>query len=131
MLGLSLLTLRLEQLPVAEPPPPDAFTVQVALAPPASTLKFTVAVLKVAEDPVLIAIGQAHGKTPGQVTLRWQVQQGVVTIPRTRNPARLAENFDLFDFALSDAEMARIYGLARPDGRIGDWLDPAFEWDAD
>ena len=86
---------------------------------------------KVADDPVLIEIGQAHGKTPGQVTLRWQVQQGVVTIPRTRNPARLAENFDLFDFALSDAEMARIYGLARPDGRIGNWLDPAFEWDVD
>ncbi len=86
---------------------------------------------KIADDPVLIEIGQAHGKTPGQVTLRWQVQQGVVTIPRTRNPARLAENFDIFDFALSDAEMARIFGLARPDGRIGDWLDPAFEWDVD
>ena len=86
---------------------------------------------KIADDPVLIEIGQAHGKTPGQVTLRWQVQQGVVTIPRTRNPARLAENFDIFDFALSDAEMARIFGLARPDGRIGNWLDPAFAWDVD
>jgi 2,5-diketo-D-gluconate reductase A len=86
---------------------------------------------KIADEPVLIEIGQAHGKTPGQVTLRWQVQQGVVTIPRTRNPARLAENFDIFDFALSDAEMARIFGLARPDGRIGNWLDPAFEWDVD
>jgi len=86
---------------------------------------------KVADDPVLVEIGQAHGKTPGQVTLRWQVQQGVVTIPRTRNPARLAENFDIFDFALSDAEMARIFGLAKPDGRLGDWLDPAFAWDAD
>jgi diketogulonate reductase-like aldo/keto reductase len=86
---------------------------------------------RVADDPVLIEIGQAHGKTPGQVTLRWQVQQGVVTIPRTRNPARLAENFDIFDFALSDTEMGRIFGLARPDGRLGDWLDPAFAWDAD
>jgi diketogulonate reductase-like aldo/keto reductase len=86
---------------------------------------------KIADDRVLIEIGQAHGKTPGQVTLRWQVQQGVVTIPRTRNPARLAENFDIFDFALSDAEMARIFGLARSDGRLGNWLDAAFEWDAD
>ena len=86
---------------------------------------------KVAGDPVLIEIGEAHGKTPGQVTLRWQVQQGVVTIPRTRNPARLAENFDIFDFALSDAEMARISALARPDGRLGDWLDKAFEWDVE
>jgi diketogulonate reductase-like aldo/keto reductase len=86
---------------------------------------------KVADDPVLAEIGEAHGKTPGQVTLRWQVQQGVATIPRTRNPARLAENFDIFDFALSDAEMTRIFALARPDGRLGNWLDPAFEWDVD
>jgi 2,5-diketo-D-gluconate reductase A len=86
---------------------------------------------KVADDPVLTEIGQAHGKTAGQVTLRWQVQQGVITIPRTRNPARLAENFDIFDFALSDAEMARIFALARPDGRLGDMLDKAFSWDVD
>ena len=86
---------------------------------------------RIADDPVLAEIGEAHDKTPGQVTLRWQVQQGVATIPRTRNPARLAENFDIFDFALSDAEMARIFALARPDGRLGDWLDPAFEWDVD
>jgi diketogulonate reductase-like aldo/keto reductase len=86
---------------------------------------------KVADDPVLIEIGEAHGKTPGQVTLRWQVQQGVVTIPRTRTPARLAENLDIFDFALSDGEMARIFALARPDGRLGKWLDKAFEWDVD
>lgn len=86
---------------------------------------------KVATDPVLVEIGEAHGKTPGQVTLRWQVQQGVATIPRTSNPARLAENFDIFDFALSDAEMARIFALARPDGRLGNWLDPAFAWDVD
>jgi diketogulonate reductase-like aldo/keto reductase len=86
---------------------------------------------KVADDPVLTEIGEAHGKTPGQVTLRWQVQQGVVTIPRTRNPTRLAENLDIFDFALSDAEMARIFALARPDGRLGNWLDKAFAWDVD
>jgi diketogulonate reductase-like aldo/keto reductase len=86
---------------------------------------------KIADDPVLIEIGEAHGKTPGQVTLRWQVQQGVVTIPRTKTPARLAENLAIFDFALSDAEMARIFALARPDGRLGNILDKAFEWDVD
>ncbi|MDG2528336.1 aldo/keto reductase [Caulobacter endophyticus] len=86
---------------------------------------------KVGDDPVLKAIGEKYGKTPGQVTLRWQVQQGVVTIPRTKNPARLAENFAIFDFALTDEEMAAVYGLARPDGRIGDWIDAAFRWDAD
>ncbi|MBO9706835.1 MAG: aldo/keto reductase [Caulobacter sp.] len=86
---------------------------------------------KVADEPVLIEIGQAHGKTPGQVTLRWQVQQGVVTIPKTSSEKRLAENLDIFDFALSDEEMARIHALARPDGRLGNWLDKAFAWDAE
>jgi diketogulonate reductase-like aldo/keto reductase len=86
---------------------------------------------KVAEDPVLIAIGQAHGKTPGQVTLRWLIQQGVIAIPRTKTPARVVENFDVLDFELSDVEMASIFGLARPDGRLGNWLDAAFSWDVD
>lgn len=86
---------------------------------------------KVADDAVLRAIGDKYGKTPGQVTLRWQVQQGVVTIPRTKNPARLAENFAIFDFALTDDEMAKVFALARPDGRLGDWLDAAFRWDAE
>lgn len=85
---------------------------------------------KVAQDPVLIEIGRVHGKTPGQVTLRWIIQQGVIAIPRTSNPARIAENFDVLDFALSDDEMTRIRALARPDGRLGDWLDAAYQWDA-
>jgi 2,5-diketo-D-gluconate reductase A len=67
---------------------------------------------------VLIAIGQAHGKTPGQVTLRWLIQQGVIAIPRTKTPARIAENFDILDFELSDAEMARIFAWR---GRMGGW----------
>ncbi len=46
-----------------------------------------------------------------------------------KNAAR--ESFDIFDFALSTDEMARIDGLARPDGRLGDWIDPAFKWDRD
>ena len=85
---------------------------------------------KVAQDPVLIDIGRAHGKTPGQVTLRWLIQQGVIAIPRTSNPKRIEENFDILDFSLSDAEMTEIHTLARPDGRIGDWLDKAYRWDA-
>jgi 2,5-diketo-D-gluconate reductase A len=86
---------------------------------------------KVAEDPVLIAIGEAHGKTPGQVTLRWLIQQGVIAIPRTKTPARIAENFDVLDFDLTDAEMAAVFALARPDGRMGNWLDAAYSWDVD
>jgi 2,5-diketo-D-gluconate reductase A len=86
---------------------------------------------KVADDPVLIGIGKTHGKTPGQVTLRWLIQQGVIAIPRTKTPARIAENFDILDFELSDADMAAIYALARPDGRLGNWLDEAYSWDVE
>lgn len=86
---------------------------------------------KIADDPVIGAVAKAHGKTPGQVTLRWLVQQdGVVAIPRTQNPGRAAENFDIFDFALTDDEMSKISALGSPQGRLGDWIDPAFKWDA-
>jgi diketogulonate reductase-like aldo/keto reductase len=82
-------------------------------------------------DPVLSEIGRMHGKTAGQVALRWLIQQeGVAAIPRTSSRERAAENLDIFDFALSPAEMARIHALARPDGRTIDELDPAFAWDA-
>ena len=83
----------------------------------------------VAGDPTLIEIGKAHGKTPGQVTLRWLIQQDVIAIPRTSKVQRAEENFDIFDFTLSSEEMDRIHALARPDGRLGDWIDPAFKWD--
>ncbi len=84
---------------------------------------------KVADDPTLREIAAAHGKTPGQVTLRWLIQQDVVAIPRTAKESRAAENFDIFDFELSAEEMDRIHALARPGGRLGDWIDPAFQWD--
>lgn len=86
---------------------------------------------KIADDPVIADIARAHGKTPGQITLRWLIQQDVVAIPRTSKESRARENFDIFDFALSDEEMLRLHALARPDGRIGDWLDKAFTWDQD
>ena len=86
---------------------------------------------KISDDATLKEIAVAHGKTPGQVTLRWILQQGVIAIPRTTKESRAAENFDIFDFELSAAEMARIHGLASPDGRLGDWLDADFTWDRD
>ena len=86
---------------------------------------------KIADDAVIGEIARAHGKSSGQVTLRWLVQQGVIAIPRTVRPERAAENFDIWDFRLSDEEMARIHALARPDGRLGDWLDKDFTWDQD
>ncbi|MET4684991.1 aldo/keto reductase [Brevundimonas faecalis] len=86
---------------------------------------------RIADDAVIGAIAKVHGKTNGQVVLRWIIQQGVIAIPRTARESRAAENFDIFDFELSADEMARIHALARPDGRIGDWLDEAFQWDQD
>jgi diketogulonate reductase-like aldo/keto reductase len=83
----------------------------------------------IADDATLIDIGRAHGKTPGQVTLRWLIQQNVIAIPRTSKVSRAEENFEIFDFRLSDEEMDRVHALARPDGRLGDWIDPAFKWD--
>ena len=84
---------------------------------------------KVVDDPTLGVIAKAHGKTAGQVTLRWLVQQDVIVIPRTTKEHRAQENFDIFDFELSAEETARIAALGSPEGRIGDWLDPAFSWD--
>lgn len=85
----------------------------------------------IAEDPIITDIARAHGKSNGQVTLRWLVQQGVIAIPRTTKVERAAQSFDIWDFALTDEEMARITALARPDGRLGDWLDKDFRWDQD
>jgi len=86
---------------------------------------------KVVGDATIREIAEAHGKTAGQVTLRWIVQQGIVAIPKTASEKRAAENLDIFDFELTADDMARIHALARPDGRLGDWLDAAFEWDQD
>ncbi len=69
-------------------------------------------------DPVLAEIAMARGRSIAQVALRWLMQQGVAAIPRSSNPQRIADNFKVFDFALSDAEMARISALKRPNGRI-------------
>jgi diketogulonate reductase-like aldo/keto reductase len=72
-------------------------------------------------NEVLERIGKAHGKSAAQTCLRWLVQQGIVVIPRTSKIERLEENFAIFDFELSDAEMREIAGLARSGGRIVDW----------
>jgi 2,5-diketo-D-gluconate reductase B len=72
-------------------------------------------------DETLATIGKAHGKTAAQVCLRWLVQQGVVAIPRTSKVERLSENIEVFDFTLSEDEMAAISALGRPDGRLTDY----------
>lgn len=82
------------------------------------------------EEAVITAAADAHGKTPGQIVLRWHVQQdGVVAIPRTTKKARLAENMGIFDFALSDDEMAAISALRGKAPRICDFAFSP-QWDA-
>jgi 2,5-diketo-D-gluconate reductase B len=84
---------------------------------------------KVPGNEALARIGKAHGKSPSQVALRSLVQQGIIPIPRTANPDHLKSNLAVFDFTLSDAEMADIDSLKRPDGRV---VNPphAPVWDA-
>ena len=84
---------------------------------------------KVPGNTVLERIGQAHGKSSSQIALRYLVQKGVVPVPRSANPDHLAANLAIFDFALSDAEMAEIGKLAKPDGRV---VNPphAPKWDS-
>jgi diketogulonate reductase-like aldo/keto reductase len=65
----------------------------------------------VMRDPAIAAVAQAHGKTPAQVMLRWHLQQGRSAIPKSTNPARIAENFDVFDFELAPEQMAAIDAL--------------------
>jgi len=62
-------------------------------------------------NPVLSGIAQRYGKSVGQVVLRWAVQRGVAQIPKSVRPERMAENLDVFDFALTDAEMASVADL--------------------
>ncbi|HXR45700.1 MAG TPA: aldo/keto reductase [Pseudolysinimonas sp.] len=59
-------------------------------------------------SPVLAAIGDKHGRSAAQVALRWHVQNGLVVIPKSGDPARMAENLAIFDFALDDDDLARI-----------------------
>jgi diketogulonate reductase-like aldo/keto reductase len=65
----------------------------------------------VMEDPTIAAIARRHGKSPAQVMLRWHLQQGRSAIPKSTNPARIAENFDVFDFELSADELAGVDAL--------------------
>jgi 2,5-diketo-D-gluconate reductase B len=69
-------------------------------------------------DPVLAQIAGEHGRTVAQVALRWSLQQNVAPIPFSSKPQRIAENFMVFDFALSADDIARIGALKRANGRI-------------
>jgi diketogulonate reductase-like aldo/keto reductase len=65
----------------------------------------------VLQDPTIAAVAAQHGKTAAQVMLRWQLQRGRSAIPKSTNPGRIAENFDVFDFALTSEQVSRIDAL--------------------
>ena len=67
----------------------------------------------VLDDPVITELAEAHGKTPAQVVLRWHVQLGNVVFPKSMTPERIEQNIDVFDFELSEDEMARFEPLDR------------------
>ncbi len=67
----------------------------------------------VLDDPVITAMAEEHGKTPGQIVLRWHLQLGNVVIPKSVTPERIEQNFDLFDFALTPEQMEAIEALDR------------------
>ncbi|HEV3045763.1 MAG TPA: aldo/keto reductase [Solirubrobacteraceae bacterium] len=67
----------------------------------------------VLDDPTIVRIAAEHGRTPGQVVIRWHLQLGNVVIPKSVTPARILENIDVFGFELSDEDMRAIAGLDR------------------
>ena len=74
----------------------------------------------VLKDPTITQIAEKVGKTPAQVVLRWHIQRGDIVFPKSVNPSRMKENFDLFDFELDAGDMEDITGLDRgEDGRTG------------
>lgn len=82
------------------------------------------------QDPVIAEIARAHDRTVAQIALRWIVQQGnIAPLPRSSNPERIAQNLQVFNFALTDDEMRRLHALTRPDGRIANPQGRAPAWD--
>src|SRR5581483_3519090 len=67
----------------------------------------------VLDDPVVTEIAESSGRSPAQVVLRWHIQRGNIVFPKSVTPERIKENFELFDFKLSDEDMGRIEGLDR------------------
>jgi len=75
---------------------------------------------KVLDDPAVVEVAEAVGRTPAQAVLRWHVQRGDIVFPKSTTPSRMQENFALFDFELTDAQMTALSALDRgEDGRTG------------
>ena len=82
---------------------------------------------EILKDPVIVEIAGKHGISPAQVVLAWHLAKGIVAIPKSVTPARIAENFAAANVTLDTADIAAIDGLTRADGRIGpDPQNPEF-----
>lgn len=71
-------------------------------------------------EPVVTRLAQAYGRTPGQIVLRWHIELGLVTIPKSGNPDRIRTNIDIFDFALEPEEVAAISSLDKGETEAAD-----------
>src|SRR6476469_5239546 len=80
----------------------------------------------VLDDPTVLAVAAAHGRTPAQVVLRWHLQRGDIVFPKSVTPSRVEENFAVFDFDLTPEDVAAITALNR-DERTGPDPD-TFNW---
>lgn len=81
------------------------------------------------ENPVLTAIGEKYGKTSAQVMLRWNIQRGVVVLPKSTHIERIEQNFNVFDFALTEEDMAVIAALDTQTSSFFSHYDPKMvEW---
>ena len=76
--------------------------------------------------PVLTEIGKKHGKSAAQVALRWNIERGVVVIPKSTHKERMEQNFDIWDFALSEEDMEKIAKLDTGKSEIVNHYDPKF-----
>ncbi len=74
--------------------------------------------------PLLTEIGERYGKTAAQVVLRWNVQRGVVILPKSTKPERMAQNMDILDFTMTDEEMEQISALSLDHSEIINHFDP-------
>lgn len=81
------------------------------------------------DNPVVLGLAQKYGKTPAQIMLRWHIQRGIVVIPKSTHVERMEENFNVFDFTLSDEDMEVIAGLDKAQSSFFSHQDPKMvEW---
>jgi 2,5-diketo-D-gluconate reductase A len=74
----------------------------------------------VLHEPVVAALAERYGRTPAQIVLRWHMELGLVTVPKSSNPERLRQNLDIFDFSLAPEDVAAISALDRGDAAGAD-----------